>query len=113
MTVPVAPAAGEPIAEAWGDVVHDAVVAMDFQAGKFTASLPSSGTRFDTTVTFPRPFAGEPFVTAMALAGAVHIASGIGLATANSVGIGIFRRDGAVLSATSVTVYWQAYGPRA
>jgi len=64
-------------------------------------------------VTFPRPFAAAPAVTAMALAGAVHIASGVGVASTTSVVIGIFRRDGGVLAGGTVTVYWQAVGPRA
>jgi hypothetical protein len=111
MAVPVAPAAGEPIAEAWGDVVHDAVVAQDIQHGvqNITISNANSGT---VTVTFPRPFAAVPGIQVTVVIGSstlFAIASGL---SAIAVDLRLIRKDEAVTTVTA-PVHWLAIGPRA
>jgi hypothetical protein len=113
MAVPARPVSGVPIESAWGQVAHDTAVAQDIQAGKVAISVPAGGTRFDYTFTYPRPFASEPTFVAWALNGAVMLAVGVSLPTPTSSIIGLCRRDGATITATSVTVEWFAYGPRA
>lgn len=112
MTVPTAPAAGEPIAEAWGDVVHDSIVAMDIQVGE--AVTPSTASGVDTSnvsVVFPRPFATPPIVLAGSKSGSfIAVASNIttgGFTLTNS-----FRTQGTG-SHGARTNQWIAYGPRA
>lgn len=112
MAVPTPPTAGEPIAEAWGDVVHDAVVAMDLQYG--TAITPATGSGVDTSnvsVVFPRPFASAPMVLAGSQAGGfIAVASSItptGFTLTNSN-----RVQGAGSIGQRINT-WFAYGPRA
>ena len=111
MAVPIAPAAGEPIAEAWGDVVHDSIVAMDIQAG--SVAIPAAGAPTSVvTVTFPRPFASAP----NAVASTLGTVSGVWIAevsqtTPTSLNVYVFARDGRNVSALSAM--WIAYGPRA
>jgi len=111
MTVPVAPAAGEPIAEAWGDVVHDSIVAMDIQSG--TVSIPAAGAPTSSvTVIFPRPFAAAP----QAAASTNGTISGVWIAqisttTPTQLTVYVFARDGR--NVTALGAHWIAYGPRA
>jgi hypothetical protein len=111
MAVPVAPAAGEPIAEAWGDVVHDAVVAQDIQSGKVTVQMTNQASN-KVLVTFPRPFAAIPNVVAT-----VNLGTGVWVgvvmsASATQAEIGAFHRA-ATTSTAAVPVCWVAIGPRA
>jgi len=111
MAVPTAPAAGEPIAEAWGDVVHDTAVAMDIQVGTVNVSLANaaSGT---ATVTFPRPFASAPIVVASAaFVTVVHFAA-VATITPTTFIAQLVRKD-TTLQTTTQPVTWIAYGPRA
>jgi hypothetical protein len=115
MAVPTPPTAGEPIAEAWGDVVHDAVVAMDIQSGRASVAVNNS-TQGTAVVTFPRPFAAPPTVLAMivennsgpGLAGHVQTPSGT-TAIATSLRVSGFASNITV----TFPVDWIAYGPRA
>lgn len=115
MAVPTAPTAGEPIAEAWGDVVHDAVVANDIQSGVVNITV-TAGTQATAVVTFTRPFAGTPVVVALigpqgsgaALSWVVQIPAGGVSATAVSL-----RISGSTAQSFTLPVQWIAYGPRA
>jgi len=113
MAVPARPTSGVPIETAWGQVAHDAAVAQDFQSGKVVISVPAGGSRFDYTLTYPRPFASEPVFVAWALNGAIMLAVGVSIPTPTTSVIGLCRKDGATITATSVTVEWIAVGPRA
>jgi|1185.fasta_scaffold819523_1 hypothetical protein len=109
MAVPTAPAAGEPIAEAWGDVVHDMVVGRDIQSG--SANIPNM-TQADgiVNVVFPRPFAAAPnVITGGAWAGMNVCAQQI---TATGFQMAGRRMDA---SNTPITYpgYWIAIGTRA
>lgn len=112
MAVPTAPAAGEPIAEAWGDVVHDTAVAMDIQSGVVNCVHSANMVSAPAQVTFPRPFASPPVVTL----GSQNFNYSAGTNGAGSSPTGIvvqtFRISQTAPTAT-IPVYWIAYGPRA
>jgi hypothetical protein len=115
VAVPTPPTAGEPIAEAWGDVVHDAVVAMDIQVGRANVPINNS-TSGSLAITYPRPFAAPPTVVAMI----VESNSGPGLAghvqtPGGGTAAGTTLRVSGFASNLTVTlpVDWIAYGPRA
>jgi hypothetical protein len=112
MAVPAAPTAGEPIAEAWGDVVHDAVVAQDIQAGNGTVVWAASSISNNLTVIFPRPFAAPPIVVASG--GHAHYSVSVvaGSITATQCVLQGRRTDGTSQS-VSIVCPWVAYGPRA
>jgi hypothetical protein len=112
MAVPVAPAAGEPIAEAWGDVVHDAIVARDIQSGNSATPNAASGTgelSGTVTIVFPRPFAAPPQVVAMASNAHHYVA--LSSVTATQVVL-ISKRVGQT-TGVGVALAWIAIGPRA
>jgi hypothetical protein len=117
MAVPTPPTAGEPIAEAWGDVVHDAVVAMDIQAGKQQITIPS-GAEVGVAVVFPRPFAAPPVVvigteSAGGVNGRIVIARKSAI-TATGFTCWLQSSSGAaVAGSVTQTTDWIAYGPRA
>jgi hypothetical protein len=111
MAVPTPPTAGEPIAEAWGDVVHDAVVAMEMQTGTAQVTMPSSATG-QVTVTFPHPFASGPFVVCNIATGNRLWAIGAVNATATSFVATVSHVDN-VATSTVVAFTYFAYGPRA
>jgi hypothetical protein len=113
MAVPTAPAAGEPIAEAWGDVVHDSIVAMDIQVG--TANVAVAGAVSGvTTVTFPRPFASAPVVVAsMQSTSVAYVPFVNGPPTATTVSVGFSHKTAGTSFTDTRQVTWIAYGPRA
>jgi hypothetical protein len=111
MAVPVAPAAGEPIAEAWGDVVHEQVVAQDIQSGAATVQC-NAATAATLIVVFPRPFAAIPKVVATVNIGTTFWICMITSKTATQMSIQVTRKDGATATAT-VICDWMAIGPRA
>jgi len=111
MAVPTAPAAGEPIAEAWGDVVHDGIVAMDIQVGTVPISLVSAGVG-SATVTFPRPFAAPPIVLASCASTNLSYFTNVGAVTATQATLTMTTKSGANATDTRNT-NWLAYGPRA
>lgn len=118
MAVPTAPAAGEPIAEAWGDVVHDTVVAQDIQHGKATLTVTAAA-ETGLVVTFPRPFASAPdcIVTIGEIGGSANrpmvakVSSG-SPPTATNFQIVLQNVTGVATSLT-IPVWWMAIGPRA
>lgn len=117
MAVPTPPTAGEPIAEAWGDVVHDAVVAMDIQSGKQTMTLPSGQAEITTAITFPRPFASAPVVV-LGPEGAGGVAGRPVFGRQSAVTTTGFTMTlqcatGAASGSVGQTTHWLAYGPRA
>jgi hypothetical protein len=63
MAVPARPVAGALLDAAWGQVAHDAAVAVDIQSGSANITVTAS-TQGSTVVTFPRPFASTPNVVA-------------------------------------------------
>lgn len=118
MAVPTPPTAGEPIAEAWGDVVHDAVVAQDIQAGIVSVPFANTGA-VAQAVTFPRPFAAPPTVmlTGQWVSGVTGMGGPVcsfqgGLPTTTGFTARIANQSGAAIT-TTVPVQWIAYGPRA
>jgi len=112
MAVPTAPAAGEPIAEAWGDVVHDSIVAMDIQSGVVNLTLTATNVA-NVVVTFPRPFAAPPIVVACYQStNQSFLANVHGAPTATQVTIGLSTKTAANVTDTR-PVSWIAYGPRA
>lgn len=114
MAVPTPPTAGEPIAEAWGDVVHDQVVAMEFQAG-VVSGMAASG----AAVTFPHPFASPPVVTvSLQFDGTAWSVAMLGNAASvvSATGFTVFIRNvngAAAIPGTTQVLHWIAYGPRA
>jgi hypothetical protein len=116
MAVPTAPAAGEPIAEAWGDVVHDAVVAQDIQQGTVSFAGGGAVAYQDIVVTFPRPFSAPPIVMVSAVSGTTPpnnvFATVSSTPTVTQFTLRINRRDGANTGFTC-TGHWFAIGARA
>lgn len=115
MAVPAAPTAGEPIAEAWGDVVHDAIVAQDLQFG-YAQGTFSANNGINVAVTFPRPFGGAgPYVLVSAndaITAAVTAKITAGTITTTGFSCKLSTATGATASGT-VGFYWVAFGPRA
>jgi len=115
MAVPVAPAAGEPIAEAWGDVVHDSIVAMDLQSGSATATVTAGTNAANVTVVFSRPFASAPNVIATVgpMVSNVFVCNVVSI-SATQVVLNALRKDETNQgSSVGIPVQWFAYGPRA
>lgn len=113
MAVPTAPAAGEPIAEAWGDVVHDQVVAQEFQFGRTRVTGTNAASQ-SLAVVFPHPYdaaAGLPHVVVSVSAGSSVFIAGSGSLSATGFTIIVFRRDGGVFT-NPVDVEWISYGKR-
>jgi hypothetical protein len=110
MAVPAKPAAGAAIESAWGDIVHDEVVAQDIQAGVVTVAAASTPTG-SAAVVFPRPFAAAPVVVVTQAGGASGWYSYSTGVTATGFTAVIAIRTGAA-GTTSVPVHWIAYGPR-
>jgi len=112
MAVPTPPTAGEPIAEAWGDVVHDQVVARDFQGG--AASITGNGgPTADVTVTFSRPFASTPVAQVSAIGGQTYLAGIVSVPSTTQLVIRLFKRDGSnIPNGTGVNIHWLAWGSR-
>jgi hypothetical protein len=116
MAVPVAPAAGEPIAEAWGDVVHDAVVAQDIQTGFIDITLASGSTGKTARITFGRPFASAPVVMLTrddSASSALMTMVSNGSITAVDCICKVYPAPPSSTIAGTTRVYWLAYGPRA
>jgi hypothetical protein len=111
MAVPTPPTAGEPIAEAWGDVVHDAVVAMDIQAGSISIAMGGSASA-QLTVVFPRAFASAPIVMTNVGTGNRSFISGAAAASTTQFVFTMGTTDGGTNSST-IGGTWLAYGPRA
>jgi hypothetical protein len=118
MAVPTPPTAGEPIAEAWGDVVHDAVVAMDIQQGYADISA-TSATVAGLAVTFPRAFAAGSVPSVItSIGGASSGTAGgnpwaPGHYGASPTGFTIRASVATAQSVTNLRIHWIAYGPRA
>src|SRR4029079_4094042 len=115
MAVPTPPTAGEPIAEAWGDVVHDQVVAMEIQMGSFIATAPGGSTFADAGVVFPHPFAAGSKPTIMLTMGSID-PTAISAGHTNVTNAGFtcrIAKGNGNLSAFGWTVTYLAYGPRA
>jgi hypothetical protein len=112
MAVPIAPTAGEPIAEAWGDVVHNTVVATDIQTGYVPISINNSQ-QGSAVVTFPRPFADNPVIVAMIISAA---GGALGLlvqaAAASATQVTLRLSTSATTTISGVGVMWIAIGPR-
>lgn len=115
MAVPTPPTAGEPIAEAWGDVVHAGVVAMDIQAGSVSLPFPNNAVSTSTPVTFPRPFASPPVVVAtMGGPTTSGVNTSVGVATVTATNFALHAREVRESAINgSVQCNWIAYGPRA
>lgn len=115
MAVPAAPTAGEPIAEAWGDVVHDGIVAMDFQYGY--VDLVHSAEKGKTAgVTFARPFASPPlvFVTRDDGVSPSMVPDVVQPIGTTSCTIKVYTSiSPAVNVSGTIRLYWLAIGPRA
>ena len=115
MAVPTPPTAGEPIAEAWGDVVHDAVVAMDIQSGVTNVSLAAQS-EASVTVVFPRPFAAPPVICMgmPEIGGTTQrpVTAKWNSKTATQFGC-LVQTGGGAITAGPFPVNWIAYGPRA
>lgn len=115
MVVPARPVAGAPIETAWGDVVHDTVVALDVQVGRANVTVNNS-TQGSLAIVYPRPFASPPTVVAMI----VESNSGPGLAghvqtPGGGTALGTTLRVSGFAANLTVTlpVDWIAIGPRA
>jgi hypothetical protein len=114
MAVPTRPAAGAVVESGWGQVVHDAAVAMDIQSGSATVAL-SGATQGSTVVTFPRPFASTPVV--VATLGPSSSGPALGyfpqVAAVSSTSVTLRLSSAGAATTFSVPVAWIAYGPRA
>jgi hypothetical protein len=115
MTVPTRPADNAPVDTAWGDVVHDTIVANDVQSGVINMVFAASAVGPTVVVTFPRPFASVPIVVATAggvSAGGTNVNVGITALTTTTVSL-----QGREVRETAISVtlpcQWIAIGPRA
>jgi hypothetical protein len=115
MAVPTPPTAGEPIAEAWGDVVHDQVVAMEIQTKRFTVAAPGGSTFADAGIVFDHPFAaGSKPVVICTMESIDNIAISAGTTSITNVGFTCrISKGNGNLSAFAWSVMAVAYGPRA
>ena len=118
MAVPTPPTAGEPIAEAWGDVVHDTAVAVDIQSGTVMGSAGAAAANIGVAVVFPRPFASKPNV-ALGNLGTAGGAAGGDAWIVNCYGVSptgfnmrAQHRTGTG-TVTDLVMGWIAIGPRA
>lgn len=112
MTVPTPPTAGEPIAEAWGDVVHAAVVAQDIQTGQHSVPI-SAANQGTLVVTFARPFAAAPFVVLGQASNSGGFIAAQGGATTTQFTLIAAYRDTSQTGTVGIIVSWIAIGPRA
>lgn len=115
MAVPTAPAAGEPIAEAWGDVVHAQVVAQEIQTMRFQVTAPGNSTFADKGVVFAHPFAAgsKPVVIlSMESVDPIAVTAGATAITENGFTCRIAKGTGN-LSSFNWSVMAVAIGPRA
>lgn len=111
MAVPNRPASGAVVETAWGQVVHDGIVAMDIQSG--TAVAPASGTATSQIVVpFPRPFAAIPTVIANVATANRLYAVGAGATTPTQTVLTVGHVDNVAIGSV-VALTWIAYGPRA
>lgn len=101
------PIAGAPIETAWGDEIHDQLEGL--QAGTVPLTVTAVA-RYDYTLTFPRAYAAAPTVIVGVVGGNTNLVGLVGLPSTTQVVIGVFRRDGANLTAGSVTITWLAIG---
>lgn len=111
MSVPARPSAGGVVESGWGQVVHDAAVAQDIQAGTVTVAA-TGAPKGSTHVTFARPFAAAPAVLVTQNANASGWFTATGPVTPAGFDASIFQRDGGD-GTTSFVVSWLAIGPRA
>lgn len=113
MAVPARPVGGASIESAWGQVVHDTAVAQDIQHGVASIVIAAS-TQGSLVVTFPRPFAAAPDVTAMIGpqgAGAL-LGWTVQLAALSATAMTL-RLSGSTSQSATLPVPWIAIGPRA
>lgn len=113
MAVPARPTSGNPVDVAWGQVAHDAIVAIDIQSGRVTPGNAGSGNASaQVTVTFPRPFASPPIVV-VSSDNYNYFAGLNGAApTATAFTCAVYRPVGGGVGAGS-PIEWIAIGPRA
>jgi len=116
MAVPARPTSGVPIETAWGQVAHDAAVAMDIQAGYVDITV-SSATIAAAAVTFARPFATIPTIV-VAVGGATAGTTGgnpwnAGFTQPTAAGFNMRMHNAVAASVTNLRCHWIAYGPRA
>ena len=112
MTVPNRPAAGALVDSAWGQIVHDAAVALDVQTGHLTTHHAGASTSALVTVSFPRPFASSPVV--LLSSGNYNYVAGLnGVRSApDRFSLATKRVDDSKPTA-DIEVDWLAIGPRA
>jgi hypothetical protein len=111
MAVPAAPAAGEPIAEAWGDIVHDEIVAMEIQTGVVTITHASNPVA-NANVTFPHPFAEAPIVI-LTCDNYNFVAGHNGTQPTATGFVASSARTSGTAATNTVHIAWIAYGKRA
>jgi hypothetical protein len=111
MTVPNRPAAGALVDSAWGQLVHDAVVAQDIQAGLVNV-VASSDASAAVEVVFPRPFASAPIVLVSQDANSAGWIAYAGAIDAKRFDANVATKAGNAASGT-IPVAWLAIGPRA
>lgn len=115
MAVPTRPVAGAPIESAWGDVVHDTVVALDIQSGVTNVSLAAQS-EASVAVVFARPFAAPPvLVLGMPeIGGTVQRPVTAKWNSKTATGFGcLVQTGGGAITAGPFPVNWVAIGPRA
>lgn len=111
MAIPARPTGGAPIESAWGDVVHDTVVAQDIQTGVASVVIASGQFAGQLVVTFPRPFAAAPVVVAtIDSTGPSHLVSTTAVGPTAATVVIRHRSDG--VSPATYLVRWVAIGPR-
>jgi len=111
MVVPAAPAAGEPIAEAWGDIVHEEVVALEFQTGTATVVVNNSDS-VGMRVNFAHAFASTPIVVVTQAANTKGWIATTGAIDASGFNLMVSTKAGNAATA-NILCHFLAYGPRA
>ena len=110
--VPARPVSGGTVGTDWGQAVHDTIVQNDMQAGIVNVAI--NGANASAAVSFPRPFAGAPYVV-VALASAPGGSNKLVPRTTSQGPAGctvyVYTADGTAANAT-VAVHWIAVGPR-
>jgi hypothetical protein len=113
VTVPNRPVSGAPIETAWGDVVHDSIVALDVQSGIVSVAIPVAAANGGTDITFARPFAAPPAVLATLNTGVTsHFAFVLNI-TAAGCRVALQNKDAGTSILAATPVGWLAIGPRA
>jgi hypothetical protein len=103
------PVAGEAIASAWGQEVHDNIEGI--QAGQTIQVSGSNVTAWDINVVFPRPYATVPnFLASYGPQGTTFYMAIVKSVAVDGAVVTVTRKDSAAVSGISGIINWIAIG---